>query len=44
MFGTSGNTYCYLSSDLTIFGKIEISGDEQKTKKKRREITEDKKN
>lgn len=40
MFGTSGNTYCYLSLDLTIFGKMEISGDEQKTKKKR-EITEE---
>lgn len=32
MFGTSGNTFCYLSSDLTIFCKMEISGDEQHKK------------
>lgn len=38
MFGTSGNTYCYLSLDLTIFDKMEISGDEWKKEKNKMKI------
>lgn len=32
LFETSGNTHCYLSLDLTIFDKMEISGDEEQIK------------